>query len=81
MVGLADSYWVFCVLLLAPTVRTIWHEPKTSGHAGRRKKRKWKGLKRKSSTTALTSDTTAANPIGTAAKWETGTPINVPQAD
>ena len=38
-------------------------------------------MKRKSGTTALTSDAAAANPIGSAAKRETGSPINAPQAD
>ena len=55
--------------------------PKSAGHAGHRRKQKHKGLKRKSGTTALTSDTAAANPIGSAAKQETGSPINAPQAD
>lgn len=55
--------------------------PKSGGHAGRRRKRKRKGLKRNSGTTALTSDAAAANPIGSAAKRETGSPINAPQAD
>ena len=37
-------------------------------------------MKRKSGATALTSDAAAANPIGSAAKRETGSPINAPQA-
>ena len=53
---------------------------KNGGHAGRRRKRKRRGLKRKSGTTALTSDAAAANPIGSAAKRDTGCPINGPQA-
>ena len=55
--------------------------PKSGGHAGRRRKRKRKGLKRESGKTALTSDAAAANPFGSAAKRETGSPINAPQAD
>ena len=55
--------------------------PKSGGHGGRRRKRKRKGLKRKSGTTAITSDAAAANPIGCTAKRETGSPINAPQAD
>ena len=78
MVSQADSYRVFCVLLLAPAVRTM---PKSSGHAGCRRKQKRKGLKRKSGTTVLTSDAAAANLFSSAAKRETGSPINAPQAD
>jgi len=55
---------------------------KNSGHAGRRRKRKRRGLKRKSGTTALTSDAAAAIPTGCAAKRETaGSPINAHQVD
>ena len=52
---------------------------KNVGCAGRRRKRR--GLKRKSDTTALTSDAAAAIPIGSAAKQKTGNPINAPQVD
>ena len=54
---------------------------KSGGHAGHRRKRKRRGLKRKSGTIALTSDAAAASPIGSAAgKRETGSPTNAPQA-
>ena len=52
---------------------------KSGGHAGCRKKRKRRGMKRKSGATALTSDAAAANPLGSAAKRETGSPINAPK--
>ena len=78
MVSQADSYRIFCVLVLAPAVRTIWDQEQRA--AGCRRKQKRRELKRKSGTTALTSDVAAANPIGNAAKRETGSPINAPQA-
>jgi len=53
---------------------------KSGGHVGCRRKRKRRGLKRKSGTTALTSDAASANPIDSAAKQETGSQINAPQA-
>ena len=53
---------------------------KSGGHAGRRRKQKRRGLKRKSGTTALTSDAAAANPIDSAARQETGSSINALQA-
>ena len=53
---------------------------KSGGHAGCRRKRKRRGLKRKLGATALTNDAAAANPIGSTAKRETGSPINTSQA-
>jgi len=38
-------------------------------------------LKRRSSTIALTSDAGAVNPIGSATKQETRSPLNAPQAE
>jgi len=49
---------------------------KSGGHVGRRRKQKKRGLKRKSGTTALTSDVL----LPTAAKRETGSSINALQA-
>ena len=56
------------------------HGTNSGGHAGHRRKQKRRGLKRKPGTTAVTSDAAAANPIGSVAKRETGSPINPPQA-
>ena len=76
----ADSHRIFGVLLLAPAVRTIWGQEQRACWPYRRK-RKRRGLKRKSGTTTLTSNTAAAIPIGCTAKQETRNIINAPQVD
>ena len=56
-----------------PSMQCTEYGTKSSGHAGHRSKQK-RRLKRKSDITAA-----AANPIGSGAKLESGSPINAPQ--